>query len=185
MKLRIIALLISCCILLMSMSGCERINLISHTEDNPVSCTIDGIEYKSSPERVLNIGGGAHEFFEFDWGFFFELRRYVDSDMKSYLIVLNVEISESFELGKKYPINVRTEEYEYLGAGYLREYSSASTTHYVIAGWVEFTDFYKEYSNYYVSGVFEMDCLGSDDFPLRVRNGQFGPVIVGYGNMKE
>ena len=58
MKLRIIALLISCCILLMSMSGCERINLISHTEDNPVSCTIDGIEYKSSPERVLNIGGG-------------------------------------------------------------------------------------------------------------------------------
>ena len=57
MKLRIIALLISCCILLMSMSGCERNNLIYHTEDNPVSCTIDGIEYKSSPERVLNWGG--------------------------------------------------------------------------------------------------------------------------------
>ena len=185
MKLRIIALLISCCILLMSMSGCERNNLIYHTEDNPVSCTIDGIEYKSSPERVLNWGGVAHEFSEYDWGFFFELRRYVDSDKKSYLIVLNVEISESFELGKKYPINVRTEEYEYLGAGYLREYSSASTTHYVISGWVEFTDFYKEYSNYYVSGVFEMDCLDSDDSPLRVRNGQFGPVIVGYSNFKE
>ena len=183
MKLRIIPLFISCCMLLTSMSECQKNNIVHHTVENPVSCTIDDVIYESSPEKILNVGGDVHGLFEYDWGFTFNINRRVNSEIGSYTLYLDVVCGEPFELGKRYPILVNGEE-EYQGPSGLLDDSVNWIYHNAISGWVEFTDFSKG-NHYYVSGVFEMDCMDHDDSPMILRNGQFGPLRVYYDSKKE
>lgn len=191
MKLRIIPLVISCCIILTSMSECEKNNLVHHTVENPVSCTIDDVIYESSPEEILNVGGDIHHLIEYDWGFAFDISRRINSEMKSYTLYLNVESREPLEIGKRYPVVISKGEDgttgEYLGASCLLDNSTDTSSwvyHYAISGWVEFTDFSKG-NHYYVSGIFEMQCIDYDDSPIILQNGQFGPVRVYYNSKKE
>lgn len=186
MKLRIIPLFISCCILLTSMSECQKNNLVHHTVENPVSCTIDNVTYESSPEKILNIGGDAHRLLEYDWGFTFNINRCVSSDMGSYRLYLNVVCKEPFELNKRYPVVLNGEDKTLDPSSLLDNSTNASNWiyHNAISGWVEFTDFSKGH-HCYVSGIFEMECIDSDDSPIILRNGQFGPVRVYYDNNKE
>lgn len=191
MKLRIIPLFISCCILLTSMSECEKNNLVHHTVENPVSCIIDDVIYESSPEVILNVGGDIHHLIEHDWGFAFDIRRRINSKLKSYTLYLNVESREPLETGKRYPIVISKGEDgttgEYLGPSSLLDNSTDTSNwiyHYAISGWVEFTDF-SQGNHYYVSGIFEMECIDHDNSPIILRNGQFGPVRVYYDNMND
>lgn len=176
MKLNLIPILISWCVTLMFTSKCERDNLFYHTIENPVQCSINGIKYVSSPEKILNYGGDHHQLIEYNSGFYFKISREIYSKNSSYVLYICVNSEEPFELGKRYPVVTTESGLQTISDSIIRHY-------YSITGWVEFTDFSNDY-HCYVSGNFEMDCIDNDDSPITVRNGNFGPVRVSYNDKK-
>lgn len=183
-KLNLIPILLSWCVILMSTSKCDRDNLFYHTIENPVQCSINGIKYVSSPEKILNTSGDYHQFIEYNSGFYFKISRNIYSKNSSYVLYIYVNSEEPFELGKRYPVVVKNTT-DFFGPSGLQTISDSSLMYYCsITGWVEFTDFSNDY-HCYVSGNFEMDCIDNDDSPITVRNGHFGPVRVYYDDKRE
>lgn len=171
MKHGIIPLLVSCFVILTSLSECESNNLVHHTVENPVSVTIDGIVYESQPEKILKIGGDAHYLLEDAGGFTFRIARTISSAEKSYTLYLNVESNEPFEVGKRYDCFLESSSIMSIS-----DDGGKWTYHDAVTGWIEFTDFSKG-NHYYVSGNFEMDVEDYDESPIELRNGRFSVRI--------
>ncbi len=178
MKNRIIPILVSCFVILTSLSSCKEYDPFNRTIENPVSVTIDGAIYKSHPERIYSVGGDVHSLVERDGGFNFYLARAISSDKKTYTLYLDVTSTEPFELGRRYKFS------ESCSIMSISDDDGKWTYHYAETGWVEFTDFSKD-SHCYVSGIFEMDVADYDESPMELRDGRFGPLRIYYDYFNE
>lgn len=176
MKRKIIPLLISCFVIIIS--GCKK-NCFVSTYDNPVSATINGVNYKSRPEQmpIFYVGRAPYRLDQYSWGFTLEFSRELYSDQGSEIyLALNMSGKGNLELNKRYPLPSKYDDnYDGLPVRpiYISEYKEEGLSiHHLVSGWIEFCAIE---DNGFISGSFEMD-LG--DSSMEVRNGQFGPVLT-------
>lgn len=179
MKHAIIPLLITCLVVLTSMSDCEKNNLFYSTYDNYVSATIDGTTFESKPEGYFS----SHPYYPHSIEytdpelFIFYSSRDLYSKEYSCLLWIRVVAPRPLELHKRYPVNsIIYDGCKLVSHCYIGMSQDGICSYYdAVSGWIEFTSWDDKK---YLSGRFEMDCVNEDNEIIEVRDGIFGPIYT-------
>lgn len=176
MKIKIIPIFITCCILLTSMSECERGNvpLLEYTKYSPITAEINGVSFTSGDYTYLAWGGNPFNFIKFDEGFGFGILRDIVAGEDEVTIQISIREDVPFELNKKYSLNSQNYgKISFTENGVVYNFISTE-------GNIVFTDCHggeDGTSSYILSGYFEFTAKDSEKgLTITVSNGTFDNI---------
>lgn len=183
MKHGITPLLVSCFVILTSLSECEPGALIITTKYAPVSAELNGVLFTSDSVTYL-WNSSAADLLKYEDSFTFGFNRHISSsDTSEVSIGITLFEEVPFELNREYRLG--TEDDEKYGrisffsddGGSYRSYRFISSEGYVV-----FTECTGT-SKYCLSGYFEFTAVDSqNDSTIVVTNGTFENLYTQYGN---
>ena len=178
MKHRIIPLLISCFVILTSMSECKKgeVLFLTHVEYSPINAELNGVLFTSGDYVYRNWGGSPFDFVDDESEFYFSFYRYIASEDDEVRISLFMHETTPFELNKKYELS--SEEAKRATISFKEngvDYRFRS-----IEGYIVFTECKRGDTSCIMSGYFEFTAVDSNNgLTLEVTNGIFENLWIG------
>lgn len=176
MKFRIIPLLVSCFLLLTSMSECKSgdVPFIEFTRYSPICAELNGVMFTSGDYTYLTWGGSQFNLTKFENEFWFSFYRDIASEKDEVTIQISLHENAPFELNKKYRLdsldNLKFGKISFTENGVA--YNFISTEGYIV--FTECLGGEDGIGSYNVSGYFEFTAVDSEKgLSITVTNGTF------------
>ena len=173
MKHRIIPLLISCFVILTSMSECQKgeIWFLNYVDYSPINAELNGVLFTSGYYKYSGWCMSPFCFTtDYETGFYFSFDRDIVSGDDKALISLFMRETTPFELNRKYELGTEKTK----GATVSFKKNGVSYVFSSIEGYIVFTECKRGSAGHSLSGYFEFTAVNEElGMTISVTNGTF------------